>query len=54
MTLQTIPDDFSAGTKTIPGYGFCFPNTHKSGDFSVISVTERGCAPPTSKVERHI
>ena len=28
--------------------------THKSGDFGVISVTERSCAARISKVESHI
>ena len=27
--------------------------THKNGDFGAISVTERSCAAPISKVERH-
>ena len=27
--------------------------THKNGDFSAISVTERNYAAPISKVERH-
>ena len=40
--------------KNHTGDGFCFPNTHKNGDFGAISVTERGCAPSISKVERHI
>ena len=28
--------------------------TRKNGDFGAISVTERSCAAPISKVERHI
>ena len=28
--------------------------THKNGDFSAISVTERGCAAPISRVESHV
>ena len=29
-------------------------STHKNGDFGGISVTERSCAAPISKVESHI
>ena len=28
--------------------------THKNGNFAAISVTERSCAAPVSKVESHI
>ena len=43
---------FCVCTKTIPGVGLLF--THKNGDFDLISVTERSCAAPVSKVERYI
>ena len=43
---------FCVGAKTIPAIGLLF--THKTGDFDLISVTERSCAAPVSKVERYI
>ena len=44
--VHTIPDSFCFRI------GLLF--THKIGDFSVLSVTERSCAVPSSKVESHI
>ena len=37
--------------KTIPGIRLLF--AHKNGNFGAISVTDRSCAAPISKVERH-
>ena len=50
--VHTIPDSFCAGTKTIPDRASVY--THKNRDFGAISVTERSCATPISKVESHI
>ena len=50
--VHTIPDSFCAGTKTIPDGASVY--THKNRDFGAISVTERSCATPISKVESHI
>ena len=49
--VHTIPDSFCAGMKTIPGRALF---THKNGDFGAVSVTERSCAAPISKLESRI
>ena len=50
--VRTIQESFCVCRKSIPGIGLLF--THKNGDFGLISVTERSCAAPVSKVERYI
>ena len=50
--VYTVLDSFCAGTKTIPDRASVY--THKNRDFGAISVTERSCATPISKVESHI
>ena len=35
-------------------FQICLMSTHKNSDFGTISVTERSCASPILKVERHI
>ena len=47
-----LPDSFCAGKKTIPDRASVY--THKNRDFGAISVTERSCATPISKVESYI
>jgi len=47
--VQTIPNSFCACTKTVNQIRLLF--THKKGDFCAISVTERSCSAPISKVE---
>ena len=49
--VHTIPDIFWPARKP-DGIGLLF--THKNGDFGAISVTERSCTAPISKVESHI
>ena len=47
---HTIPDSFWVATKIIPDVeGFC--SYTENGDFGWISMTERSCAAPISKVE---
>ena len=51
--VHTIPDSFWAAKKIIlDKEGFC-SNT-ENGDFGWISMTERSCAAPITKVERHL
>ena len=49
----SVPDSFWVGTKTIPDTRASV-YTHKNRDFGAISVTERSCATPISKLESHI
>ena len=44
--------ELCTGTKTIPDRASVY--THKNRDFGMISVTERSCAAPISKVESYI
>ena len=46
-----ISDSFAPARKS---YHMGLVFTHKNGDFGAISATERSCAAPISKVERHI
>ena len=49
--VHTIPDNFSAATKIIPDRA----SVHtKNGCGGAISVTERSCAAPISKVASHV
>lgn len=50
LYVHTIPDIFCAGTKILPDRASVH---HNYGDFGEISGTERSCAAPISKVERH-
>ena len=50
-SVHTIPDSCCAGTKPYR-IGLLF--THKNSDWGAISVTERSCATPISKVGSHI
>ena len=44
----------STKVKAMKSYWVGLLFTHKNGDFGAISVTERSCAPPISKVESRI
>ena len=52
MAMFTLYQIAFAPTRKPHRIGLLF--THKKGDFCAISVTERSCAAPISKVERHI
>ena len=47
--VQTTPNSFWAGMRTVDQIRLLF--TYKKGDFCAISVTERSCSAPISKVE---
>ena len=49
MFKLATPNNFWAGTRTVDQIKLLF--TYKKGDFCAISVTERGCSAPISKVE---
>jgi len=51
-TMFTLYGVAFAPARKLYQIGFLFP--HKNGDFGAISVTERSCASPISKVESHI
>ena len=51
--IHTMPLGSCVSTKTIPDRD-CVHTQVKNGDFGAISITERSCTAPISKMEPHI